>query len=276
MDLSKHSLVKNVNLVKEITNPMLKKLGLSYFNFIRNFNDDTRICLTTNSDWPKYFCEKKLYLLAPFERDKNEYDGYEFIFWPLLKDSIVYREAKNFNIKHSITIVRRGKYFIDFFHFGCHPQEETIYDRILHNRDFLSKFILQFKENAAKLIKKSDILKFPDLNSKKNATKKDLIIESSSGMLQQNSIDTSHLKKYYLGADFDDTYLTKKEFECLKWLVRGKSIFEIANLVNTSASTVETHVENIKLKVNCTKIAELCYKIAFSDIGDILREETNI
>ena len=46
--------------------------------------------------------------------------------------------------------------------------------------------------------------------------------------------------------------LTKRETHCLYYLARGYPHKVIANLLNISERTVETHIENIKYKANCT------------------------
>jgi DNA-binding CsgD family transcriptional regulator len=262
MDLSRHSLTYNVSKIQPITAHLKDQLGFNYFNFIRNFNDNTRICLTTNSDWPMYFCEKKLYTTAPFETDKDQYSKYEFIFWPLLRDNIVFREASQFNIKHSLTIVDKGKNYMDFYHFGRDIQNEENYENILSNRDFLTHFILYFKDAAQQVIKNSDLLKFPEFSRAELLTKsKANKITDTLGM---------PIKRFYLGASFNDVYLTAKEFECLILLVQSKSISEISDSMKISNRTAEVHIDHIKNKTGCHKIRELCYRLGSSPVGDIL------
>ncbi len=61
----------------------------------------------------------------------------------------------------------------------------------------------------------------------------------------------------------DQFSLSKRESECLYHLMRGKSAKHIANRLNISAKTVEFHVSNIKIKMDCHSKAELidkCFK----------------
>ena len=262
MDLSRHSLTCNTGKIQQIIIPLKDQLGLNYFNFIRNFNDNTRICLTTNSDWPTYFCEKKLYTVAPFEADKDQYSKYDFVFWPLLQNNIVYQTAQQFDIKHSVTIVDKGSNYIDFFHFGTDVKSEENYQNILSNRDLLIHFLLFFRESARELIKKSDLLKFPEL-SNREFLKKQKINKAAA-------ITGMPIKRFYLGAAFGDVYLTVKEFECLVLLVQGKSMSEISESMQTSQRTTEVHIDHIKNKTGCHRIRELCYKLGASAIGEFL------
>lgn len=61
--------------------------------------------------------------------------------------------------------------------------------------------------------------------------------------------------------DVSDIYLSKKEVECIRWMIAGKSSGEIANILSISKRTVETHMNNIKQKLNCYKQFQVGYLI---------------
>jgi LuxR family quorum-sensing transcriptional regulator LasR len=46
----------------------------------------------------------------------------------------------------------------------------------------------------------------------------------------------------------DGIYLTKRELECLKWAMAGKSSWEISMILNRSEATINFHIANIKHK----------------------------
>lgn len=52
-------------------------------------------------------------------------------------------------------------------------------------------------------------------------------------------------------------YLSKRETDIAKWLVRGKTASAIAKQIGRSKRTVEHQIENIKLKTGCTSKYEL-------------------
>jgi DNA-binding CsgD family transcriptional regulator len=56
-------------------------------------------------------------------------------------------------------------------------------------------------------------------------------------------------------------YLSKKEIECVNWMIKGKSASEIAMILAISTRTVESHMNNIKIKLNCYKQFQLGYLI---------------
>lgn len=259
--------------MQEIVKALHQSCGLNYFNYVKNYKDDSRICLTTNAEWADHFCNKKLYLVAPFERDKDKYESNEYIYWPAMQEHVIYQEALQCKVSHAVTIVKKGKVFDEFYHFGSDVFDYTTYDNVANNRDILNYFILYFKDKAEKLIKNSQILTFPEYA---NTTNNKKIIQSKSKPDELNQSDDIFnilkLKKYYLGADFGDAYLTQKEINILRWVIIGKSASEIAILLDVNFRTIQQHIENIKIKTNCTKTAELCYKIGCSEIGKILKK----
>ena len=59
----------------------------------------------------------------------------------------------------------------------------------------------------------------------------------------------------------DGVYLTKREIECVNWLIKGKSACEISIILEISEKTVIRHLENIKKKLRCYKQFQLGYMI---------------
>ena len=53
--------------------------------------------------------------------------------------------------------------------------------------------------------------------------------------------------------------LTKREIEIIQWIACGKSSKEIARVLNISPRTVETHLSNVKNKLNCCKVVQIIY-----------------
>lgn len=58
-------------------------------------------------------------------------------------------------------------------------------------------------------------------------------------------------KRFYLGAMFNHQYLTIQEYKVFRYVVSGYTAKRIAELLKLSPKTVESYIENIKLKLNC-------------------------
>ena len=55
--------------------------------------------------------------------------------------------------------------------------------------------------------------------------------------------------------------LSKREVECLHYLIKGKAAKEIARELEISPRTVELHISHIKEKIKCSTSLELITQI---------------
>lgn len=78
--------------------------------------------------------------------------------------------------------------------------------------------------------------------------------------------DSRDLRTYYLGREYPDIYLTKREAECMFWIVQECTIAETALKMGLSARTVEFYVKNMKLKLQCKNKRKLIEKILLSSL----------
>lgn len=69
------------------------------------------------------------------------------------------------------------------------------------------------------------------------------------------------LRTYYLGDKYPGMYLTKREAECMFWIVQHNTIAETALKMELSARTVEFYVKNMKLKLHCASKKQLIEKV---------------
>jgi DNA-binding CsgD family transcriptional regulator len=62
---------------------------------------------------------------------------------------------------------------------------------------------------------------------------------------------------YLIGHDSMQIPLSTRQSECLFFLVRGKTIKEIAQILRLSSRTVEIYVEQLKVKFGCQRKSDL-------------------
>lgn len=79
-----------------------------------------------------------------------------------------------------------------------------------------------------------------------------LSLIKSLGLLYKNNPN--------LSLDPLDIYLSSRELDCLRLIVRGKTAKEISNILGISKRTVESYQENIKHKMNVYSKSELIDK----------------
>lgn len=74
----------------------------------------------------------------------------------------------------------------------------------------------------------------------------------------------------YIANDNYPINFTKRESECLFYLLRGKSSHGIATILQLSTRTIESYVEKIKSKMNCMSKADLIEKAVKQGYIDII------
>jgi DNA-binding NarL/FixJ family response regulator len=106
----------------------------------------------------------------------------------------------------------------------------------------------------------------------KNADPDELVYTIREVMEKRHIINFEHVLYQAEDNPFDhlDTYalkfkLSKREFEILSYIAKGKTNKEIADILHLSVHTVETHRKHIHTKLNVSSSAELIKKAL--DIG---------
>lgn len=243
----------SVALIQELLQS-LKGIGLNYFTFDRTYNDGSHIRLTSAGKWIEHYYRKKLYDVAIFERNPSVFSE-GFMFWSWL-DRAVYKEAALFDIAHGLTITQPHKSYCDFYHFGTsvnnHISEAVLSTQI----DTLHRFIAIFHQKSYNLIKKAELNRFI-LPTKNNL---EFSLSDLTATKQILNLNQGNIKRFYLGDEYENSYLTGKEVEVLIHLSKGNRLADIAKILYISEKTVETHIENIKNKLKCRTMFELGLK----------------
>ncbi len=74
---------------------------------------------------------------------------------------------------------------------------------------------------------------------------------------RNHGVDEILNAKLWLSQQWENTYLTFREAQCAYYLYQGKTIRKVAAILNVSSRTVETHVNNLKIKIGCRKKSDL-------------------
>jgi DNA-binding CsgD family transcriptional regulator len=77
-------------------------------------------------------------------------------------------------------------------------------------------------------------------------------------------------RSYSVFMPSQNSNLSKREMECLFYLVRGKGARETAELLHLSKRTVEDYIENIKNKMGCYTKSQIIEKALDNNLIDII------
>ena len=81
-----------------------------------------------------------------------------------------------------------------------------------------------------------------------------VLSEEDEEFLNKNTMDdcirSMEIKKIFISNidKKEPVYLTKREWECLSFLCKGKSVKQISRNLNLSTRTVESYLQNCKVK----------------------------
>ncbi len=250
--------------VRSLCNEKLQSLGLTYFLYVIDYKDGRRFWLTNNGEWSEYYFLNEYYKISHFESTNKHYITGHYL-WSTLSGQEVYQNARNyFNIDHGVTLVNKLKDAYEFAHFGTTKNNSNILHLYLNHIDLLNQFILWFRDKGAALIQmaKDNMITLPTVETKQT---KDDILNSSKDINIKMLMSELTPNKHCLSSAYNNAIITNREADCIKWLKQGKTANEIGELLNISKRTVDTHLENIKRKLDCKNLFQLGYII--SQIG---------
>jgi PAS domain S-box-containing protein len=124
-------------------------------------------------------------------------------------------------------------------------------------------------------IRKALMTKAPILS--RNGTFKGIIISNvdiTDFIVKPKPIKTfSDQDRYYLGDHFGNEYLTRRELEVLKKVISGYSVKHIAKELNISPRTVESHVQNLKMKLQCNTMGDIAVTAVKTGLNFIIFDD---
>lgn len=157
------------------------------------------------------------------------------------------------NMGNGISFYNFTADYIEIWSLGGTPQDTGLPDFYLNNLDLLNRFYLYFRTQAQDLIDISDAKKTAKLDLQRPVMDiqkfDDNRVKTFNEQISQN--------KYILSSGNNDFTLTLRELECLFYKNMGLTAKEVAQKLNISYRTVETHLENIKIKSGMKKIQHI-------------------
>ena len=79
--------------------------------------------------------------------------------------------------------------------------------------------------------------------------------------ITENFYKMTEISKFHLGGLFNNLTLSKREVESLYYFLRGQSTKEIAKTIGISPKTIESYVNNIKIKTGISNKTKLIDKL---------------
>lgn len=229
--------------INEIIKPLTDFFGLSSFVYQKNFLDGSEIRLSNQPKWIHHFYANKLYQKSVFETHPQRFEKTHIIWAALPQHKGVLKEAREFNIDHGITFVEPCSDGCEFFFIGTTSDKPEVMAHYLNNIDILERFLVYFRDKAAPLIKEAHQHRLTIPNK---------FIEAPQTNLIGNFDRSAFLQAINIKHPF-----TPREIACIELLLKGYTLKMIAQELDISVRTVETHLDHIKNKVGVSSKAAL-------------------
>lgn len=242
---------ENEKTIQRIAKSLFKHSPVCFTDHARIFYDGTWIFFTSAVEVSDYFF-------------KNDFAFLPYVNIEKAKSFILLNTVKKFRpslqvaraslaIDHLLaySVVNIKQAFIDIFWFGAYANEKNVINFYLNNLEFLANYANYYIAEARHLInlaKEKRIL--VPVSLKEDYNQKFLCLKNMFPFGNPMGKVCGILNK-----------LSPKEYECLHFLLNGYTAKMSAKQLDISPRTVETHIQNIKLKLKCRTRNELIIKL---------------
>lgn len=251
-----HPAIMFASQVAEICQP-LNQIDVTFFSHVRSFEDGTISILCNRPEVAVACAESQLYHNARYTKPPKYYHSGYYV-WN--NDNRTENEEahsmllRKHDICHGLTIIRREEQFCDFFHFASSPKNSHINNFYVNNLEAFNKFADYFLDKAQQLIRITERSKIKVTPEQQDLSQIQQTVKSTQSQRQfLKHISQNNLAK-------NNISLSKRQKDCLYWLLKGKTAAETALILNLSQRTVESYINHIKIKFQCSTKSELIVK----------------
>lgn len=244
--------------LQELCEP-LKLFGISSFAYGKITKNQKFFRVGTHEKYTEVFFKHNIYnrvnsyrgLVHPesFSEEKREL----FFLWK--PDGYIEKMRMSVDMWNGISFYQITKDYMETWAFGGTLEDTELPEFYLNNLDLLKKFFLYFKGAAKNIIDSSDGKKTIDIafhEKNKNSYKADpeKVLEFNNKLFT---------KRYCLSTGQKEFNLSWREVECLFYKSQGFTAKHIARNCDISPRTVETYLNNIRIKSGLATVNQLIY-----------------
>lgn len=245
----------------EICEP-LYNLGIKEFGYFRLYGDGRYLYLINNKNYVMNYIDKIKDQGSNFDNVIiNEISLNKDLHFSVDRDATRFDEdkdpilhlASDFELLNLHGICKlRQKNYIEFYNFTFPEEVTNPAEAFLNKRMLLERFMTYFDQRASDITSSVDKNTLAALEKQFNISQisqEEALTKKIEDFLQRTSISQ------HIGCE--DVRITKREMDCLRYLALCKSIKEVARALDLSPRTVETYVNNIKVKTGLSNRSAL-------------------
>ncbi len=244
--IKEHPYYQLSDKVAEICAPLFNNFTINYFGYACMCFEGNRVKMfgaNSNKKWLSYYLSNNYPVLCS---SKKTCDWLSI----MPTDALTKAGSYDFNQYNGILVGKKHLDYIECFEFAS-PNPHVSPLEFCVNKEILNKFILYFKYKAGSIIKASE--------------REPLLLPTSKVLKAEDPYQPSYNKFYQaikmrklpLRLKNQEVLLSQREFDILSLLVKGKTMREIAQILNISSRTVETYIYTTKDKTNAFTTSHL-------------------
>jgi DNA-binding CsgD family transcriptional regulator len=266
-DLHRKYFVKFSDRILAVTRPLKDHFGISFFGYHRIDMDGRYTVLTNRPDWVEDYIAKQLYHNDPFLQHPDNYSEGACLYSTIDADKekrLFKSWGKKVQADEGMILIQKDANAVEFFIFAGHQHHD--FSRLyLNHLSLLRTYSMHFKQEMKPILFKQKDEGYT-LPISSTACQKNLI---------QPKIDLKKKESFILSMGQEKVWrqfflLSPQEKECLKQIQQGKTIKETAAVLFLSPRTVESYLENIRNKIDCTSKQDLISKAKIFASYDLL------
>lgn len=255
----------------------LEMFHITHFTYQKQFNDGTRISLSNKPQWIEDYYNLKLYESSLFEEKPSTYKA-AFNIWMDDYDIPVYHHGRSYyNTSHCISITEPHHDGCEHYLFSTTPDKPEAIHYLANNMDILYHFVLYLKDRGIEVFKKAQNNRIVVQKSFIDTPTNPIAKQDFYQIMQQHKkqfFDKTPIRRYvFESGNTQGIKLTQREISCVICLLQNKTAQETAELMNLSRRTVESYLDNIKVKLDCDTKADLLIKLKQNKFLFSLREK---
>lgn len=262
-----HIFLTSASDIDTILTP-LKRFGITHFTYMANYLDGKQVYLSNHAQWVEDYYRLNLYKSSSFEANPVNYQNGYSIWQPDAATEVLTHGRQYFDSDNGITIIQKNNACCEFYFFSASVSNRSIINFYINNLDILDNFINYFKLSARDIIKKAENNKIYLSNHYtslgKDTANAALNVYTDLRQAFLSEVNSQSAVMHSVGQGINQLgnfVLSKRQAQCLQYLLEGKSAKQTANMLNLSTRTIEFYLDNMKKKMNCRTKLELAGKV---------------
>ncbi len=246
--------IENQSKIREICSPLENSFNISLIHYRRFYFNGGLVSLFNHAKWMEVSFENQYWYSSVLQEKLRGLASESSLtyLWPTKPiNDAVYKGLYEHNLWNGITLYRKLQDCIESYAFATSRDNTNAIAFYLSEMEVLEHFILYFRSKM-----------FPGLLG---SVEKNILIPCSfqlpsAGESDKNKVQffqNTPINNFYIRVEGVDIKLTKREEECLNLLALGMKVKEIAHVLQLSARTVESYIEQARLKTNCNTTSQL-------------------